>query len=84
MAELLSTPDTTPDISVSFRDLSTILYTSGTTGRSKGVMIAHLNGTVIAAGKDKRVWVGKHPDKPDAIKAKPLPEAFTAGFFTAD
>lgn len=46
--------------------------------------IAHLNGTVIAAGKDKRIWVGKHPDKPDAIKAKPLPEAFTAGFFTAD
>ncbi|WP_028714615.1 AMP-binding protein [Paracoccus sp. J55] len=39
--ELLAAPDTTPDIAASYRDLSTILYTSGTTGRSKGVMIGH-------------------------------------------
>ncbi|MGI3165375.1 acyl-CoA thioesterase [Pseudooceanicola sp. 200-1SW] len=46
--------------------------------------IAHLDGTVIAEGTDKRVWVGRHPDKPGAIKAQPLPQAFTVGFFTAE
>lgn len=39
--ELTAAPATAPDISVGFKDLSTILYTSGTTGPSKGVMISH-------------------------------------------
>lgn len=33
--------DATPDLNISFKDLSTILFTSGTTGPSKGVMMSH-------------------------------------------
>lgn len=39
--DLLCAPETTPDCAARFNDLSTILYTSGTTGRAKGVMIGH-------------------------------------------
>ncbi|MFP3566416.1 AMP-binding protein [Paraburkholderia sp. SIMBA_030] len=39
--DLLTRPETTPDITVDFRSLATISYTSGTTGLSKGVMMSH-------------------------------------------
>jgi len=42
--------------------------------------ITHLDGRPIAEGVDKRVWVGRDPDRPGGIKAKPLPEAFTSAF----
>lgn len=38
---LLAYAESAPGVSVDFRQLSTISYTSGTTGRSKGVMISH-------------------------------------------
>lgn len=40
-SSLLQGAASAPDIRTSFKDLSSILYTSGTTGRSKGVMISH-------------------------------------------
>lgn len=39
--DLLAHPPTAPNVEVSYSDISAILYTSGTTGPSKGVMSSH-------------------------------------------
>lgn len=39
------------------------------------------DGAVVAVeGFETRVWVGRHPDKPDGIKALPIPEDLIARF----
>ncbi|MFV0243393.1 MAG: acyl-CoA thioesterase [Qingshengfaniella sp.] len=43
--------------------------------------IAHVDGRPICEGRDTRVWVGRHPDRPGGIKAMPLPDSFTSAFF---
>jgi 4-hydroxybenzoyl-CoA thioesterase len=36
--------------------------------------------TLAVEGFETRVWVGRHPDKPDGIKALPIPEDLIARF----
>ncbi len=37
-------------------------------------------GELAVEGFETRVWVGRHPDKPDGIKALPVPEDLVARF----
>jgi long-chain acyl-CoA synthetase len=47
-------PDTSPGVEVSFDDLGALLYTGGTTGLSKGVMLTHRNISVNV--QQLRAW----------------------------
>ena len=38
------------------------------------------DGALAVEGFETRVWVGRHPDKPDGIKALPIPEDLIARF----
>lgn len=38
------------------------------------------DGALAVEGFETRVWVGRHPDKPDGIKAQPIPEDLIARF----
>ena len=38
------------------------------------------DGALAVEGFETRVWVGRHPDKPDGIKALPVPEDLIARF----
>ncbi len=40
-SELMAQPGTAPKAEISFRDITTIMYTSGTTGASKGVLMSN-------------------------------------------
>ncbi|MEW6333394.1 MAG: long-chain-fatty-acid--CoA ligase [Thermodesulfobacteriota bacterium] len=57
-----------PDVEVAEMDIAQIYYTSGTTGRPKGVMLTHKNVTVHALGTiaelhltDRDVWLHAAP-----------------------
>ncbi|MBA4393247.1 MAG: long-chain fatty acid--CoA ligase [Desulfobacca sp.] len=47
-------PDNAPGVEVSFDDLGALLYTGGTTGLSKGVMLTHRNLSINA--QQLRAW----------------------------
>ena len=46
-------------------DLASIVYTSGTTGEPKGVMLTH--GNFVSALNQSRARLGPRPDKPDDV-----------------
>ncbi|OGP73458.1 MAG: hypothetical protein A2V86_02405 [Deltaproteobacteria bacterium RBG_16_49_23] len=61
-------PDATPETPVTGEDIAQIYYTSGTTGRPKGVMLSHKNVTTHALGTiaeihltDQDVWIHVAP-----------------------
>jgi fatty-acyl-CoA synthase len=61
-------PASVPEVDVSETDIAQIYYTSGTTGRPKGVMLTHKNVTVHALGTiaelqltDRDVWLHAAP-----------------------
>lgn len=58
--DLLAAPDTRPDIDVSFCDLHSLLYTSGTTGPSKGNMSTHAHA--LSCGFELAQAYGYRPD----------------------
>ncbi len=61
-------PGTLPEVAVNDEDIAQIYYTSGTTGRPKGVMLSHKNVTTHALGTiaeiqltDQDVWIHVAP-----------------------
>src|SRR5262249_49180299 len=66
------------DAAVGWDDLAAILYTSGTTGRSKGAMLSHGNLTSNAL-----TLIGTWRFSPSDILIHALPVYHTHGLFTA-
>jgi len=75
----LPTPDSLPDFEVSSDDLAAIVYTSGTTGIPKGVMLSHSN---IMSNVQSAVTKFVFGPEDNWLTALPLHHTFetTAGF----
>lgn len=70
-------PPTSRPIDASFSDLSTLLYTGGTTGVSKGVMLSHKNISVNV--QQLKAWIFDANDGKDSILGI-FPFFHSAGF----
>ena len=78
IAEAASQPADFPDAPVGMADLASILYTSGTTGRSKGAMLSHGNLHSNAESL-KQAWAFT----PDDVLLHALPIFHIHGLFVA-
>ncbi|WP_448192526.1 class I adenylate-forming enzyme family protein [Azospirillum sp. sgz301742] len=74
MSEVLEAPSTPADPGCIDQDLAAILYTSGTTGKPKGVMLTHANLVATA-----RSIAGYLKNTPDDVVLNVLPLAFGYG-----
>jgi long-chain acyl-CoA synthetase len=70
-------PATPPKITVTFDELSTLLYTGGTTGLSKGVMLSHKNISVNV--QQLKAWIYDAEEGRDSILGI-FPFFHSAGF----
>jgi crotonobetaine/carnitine-CoA ligase len=50
LEDAVSSNASLPDVDVSYRDVNTIMYTSGTTGPSKGVLMPHAHNYLLGLG----------------------------------
>ncbi|MEE8246670.1 MAG: AMP-binding protein [Alphaproteobacteria bacterium] len=73
-AELLAHPEAPLEVLPRESDLVAVMYTSGTTGPSKGVMIPHAQAYEYASGAAQAVELG-----PDDVYYAPLPLFHLAG-----
>ncbi len=70
-------PPTPREIDVTMEDLSTLLYTGGTTGLSKGVMLSHMN--ISANVQQLKAWIFDANEGKDSIMGI-FPFFHSAGF----
>ncbi|MBW2095115.1 MAG: long-chain fatty acid--CoA ligase [Deltaproteobacteria bacterium] len=72
-------PPKPPDVAVAFDDLAALLYTGGTTGRSKGVLLTHANCSICV--QQLRAWIPDVEEGRDSMLGT-FPIFHTAGFTT--
>ncbi len=75
---LLSASSSAPATSVADTDPWALMYTSGTTGKPKGVIRSHRSQTLLAFGTEIEVGIGTHDD---ALLVMPMCHANSLNFF---
>ena len=75
---LLRAASSAPDVPVADTDPWALMYTSGTTGKPKGVIRSHRSQALLAFGTEIEVGIGAHDD---ALLVMPMCHANSLNFF---
>jgi long-chain acyl-CoA synthetase len=70
-------PPTKPEVDIDWEDLAALLYTGGTTGVSKGVMLSHARCSIVV--QQLRTWITSAEDGQETLIAV-FPFFHVAGF----